>query len=92
MDERRKSGGVGVIIALVLCMLIAVLYLVGYVALADASFSQGPPGEIMLRFYSNTLIARMYYPAAWVEAKITGKSVCVLDHTFDSKALYTVEP
>jgi hypothetical protein len=80
MDERRKTGGVGVIVAILLCLLFAVLYGVGYFALADSrSFDRTDGTAIgsMMREYPHSVFVRLYYPAAVVEAKVGDHTVVV---------------
>jgi hypothetical protein len=79
MDERRKSGGVGVLVAIVLCLLLVALYVVGYFGLGH--YEQTAIG--VQRAYPHPLVARLYCPMAWVEAKVTDQPVVLVGGEYE---------
>jgi hypothetical protein len=89
MDERRKSP-VTLIVVLAAPVVIVALYVVGYfrLALPDELIHTGPP--FVIRDYPHPVVGWLYYPAAFVEAKVERKFVIV--GSADGKSLYSVEP
>lgn len=89
IDDSKRYGNTAVICVLLLIALL-IPYAVGYLVPVSTS-SIGPH---TIRVYRNESLAKSFYPAAWIEAKLIRKPVDVYSTQCKRPdvPLYIVEP